>query len=566
MKNIFKTSALALVLAGSLASCSDFLTIDPVDKPVMESYYTTPEALEATTMTLYAAKTWGNFYMGFQWKLDMINGDIYYTYNQEGQWFFGSYTATNQFIGEGWMGLYNVILFANSIINDIPPVCNGTITKADIDQAVAEARAIRGFCYYMIAECWHDAPIIHHNSGNIGSGNLNTPRNTQASIYRFAMEDLDYAVATLAPTNKDVYRLDSRKARALRAKLGITMAAHSDYGYDREALYKKAADDALYVIENTQALTDIDFGTLFDISSNNGPESILQIQCAAIGYGYGNNRNVNWARSSVIADQQWGSGKAPTINLQLMFEKNDKRRYYTFMQAGDYYPMLNKAGGGYYYHNKSFDDEGNEVENNNEGLSHIKKYVIGKSADNDGQVGVNQDAGNNLYLMRLGDVYLTYVEAKMGTASSTSDPTAMKYYNMVRHRAGLSEPSSVDYVELLKERRRELAFESQTWFDTQRYRYREGDQAALTLLNEGYGTGYNRNAIYTRSDWNITVDATNADDPNTFKLVTTKDDGAQYDPILLTVNSLVCPLPAAATTSSPALLEAPVDFYEGAAE
>lgn len=566
MKNIFKTSALALVLAGSLASCSDFLTIDPVDKPVMESYYTTPEALEATTMTLYAAKTWGNFYMGFQWKLDMINGDIYYTYNQEGQWFFGSYTATNQFIGEGWMGLYNVILFANSIINDIPPVCNGTITPADIDQAVAEARAIRGFCYYMIAECWHDAPIIHHNSGNIGSGNLNTPRNTQASIYRFAMEDLDYAVATLAPTNKDEYRLDSRKARALRAKLGITMAAHSDYGYDREALYKKAADDALYVIENTQALTDIDFGTLFDISSNNGPESILQIQCAAIGYGYGNNRNVNWARSSVIADQQWGSGKAPTINLQLMFEKNDKRRYYTFMQAGDYYPMLNKAGGGYYYHNKSFDDEGNEVENNNEGLSHIKKYVIGKSADNDGQVGVNQDAGNNLYLMRLGDVYLTYVEAKMGTASSTSDPTAMKYYNMVRHRAGLSEPSSVDYVELLKERRRELAFESQTWFDTQRYRYREGDQAALTLLNEGYGTGYNRNAIYTRSDWNITVDATNADDPNTFKLVTTKDDGAQYDPILLTVNSLVCPLPAAATTSSPALLEAPVDFYEGAAE
>ena len=36
MKNIFKTSALALVLAGSLASCDDFLTVDPVDKPVME--------------------------------------------------------------------------------------------------------------------------------------------------------------------------------------------------------------------------------------------------------------------------------------------------------------------------------------------------------------------------------------------------------------------------------------------------------------------------------------------------------------------------------------------------
>lgn len=36
MKSIFKTSALAVVVAGSLASCDDFLNIDPVDKPVLE--------------------------------------------------------------------------------------------------------------------------------------------------------------------------------------------------------------------------------------------------------------------------------------------------------------------------------------------------------------------------------------------------------------------------------------------------------------------------------------------------------------------------------------------------
>lgn len=562
MKNILKSSALALVMAGSLASCNDFLTIDPVDKPVLETYYTSPEALKATTLTLYSAKTWGNYYMGFQWKLDMINGDMYYTYDQEGQWFFGSYTATNQFIGEGWSGLYNVILFCNSIINDVPPVCGGTITQADIDQAIAEARAIRGFCYYMIAECWHDAPIIYNNSGNIGSGNLNVPRNTQASIYRFAMEDLDYAVATLAPTNSDVFRLDSRKARALRAKLGITMAAHSDYGYDRDALYKKAAEDALFVIENTKALTEIDFGTLFDIAGNNGPESILQIQCAALGYGYGNNRNVSWARSAVIADQQWGGAKTPTINMQMMFDRNDKRRYWTYMQQGDYYPMLNKAGGGYHYNIVSRDENGDVLEDRNECNAHMKKYVIGKSADNDGQVGINQDAGNNIYLMRLGDVYLTYVEAVMGTAESTSDPLAMKYFNMVRQRAGIPELGSVDYMELLKERRRELAFESQTWFDTQRYRYRKGNEAALTLINEGYGTGYNRNAMYVNAD-DVVLDKTNDCDPASYKIATNKDEYTQYERIMLNNNSFVAPMPAAATTASPALLGEPVDFYAG---
>ena len=50
-----------------------------------------PEAMDAS-------KTWSNFHMNFQWKMDMINGDMYYTYGDEGQWYFGSYTAVNPYI------------------------------------------------------------------------------------------------------------------------------------------------------------------------------------------------------------------------------------------------------------------------------------------------------------------------------------------------------------------------------------------------------------------------------------------------------------------------------------
>ena len=349
MKNIFKTTAVAMVLGGSLVSCNDFLTIDPVDKPVLETFYTSPEALRSTTMALYASKTWSNFHMNFQWKMDMINGDIFYTYSDEGQWYFGTYTSVNPYLNEGWKGLYNVILTANSVINDITPICGGTITQDDINQALGEARALRGYCHYMLAEVWHDVPVIENNSAMITGGNLDVPRNTQASVYRFAMEDLDFAVENLPESDKDAYRLDKRKARALRAKLAVTMASHSDYGYDRAALYAKAAEDALYVIENTTALTDIDFSTLFDVEANNGPESILAIQCAVQGYSFGNAHNVAWSRSSVIADQTWGAGKGPTISLQNMYERNDKRRMWTYMTNGDYYSSLNRAGGGYTY-------------------------------------------------------------------------------------------------------------------------------------------------------------------------------------------------------------------------
>lgn len=500
--------------------------------------------------------------MDFQWKMDMINGDIFYTYADEGQWYFGTYTSVNSYLNDGWKGLYNVILDANSIINDIIPICSGSISDADKAQALGEARAMRGYCHYMLAEVWHDVPIIENNTAMITGGNLDVPRNTQKSVYEFAMADLDFAVANLPESDADAYRLDKRKARALRAKLAVTMASHSDYGFDRDALYKKAAEDALFVIENTQALTDIDFSTLFDVESNNGPESILAIQCAVQGYSFGSSHNVAWSRSSVIADQTWGAGKGPTLSLQDMYERNDKRRMWTYMTNGDYYPMLNRAGGGYTYQYVSRDGNGDVLEDRNEMLAHIKKYIIGKGADCNGNVGIDQDAANNIYLMRLADVYLTYVEAVMGTASSTSDATAMKYYNMVRERAGVSQATSVTYIELLKERRRELAFESQTWFDTQRYRYREGDAAALELLNNGYGTGHNRADMFVPDYANYpTIDASNENNRDIYIVATCKAEGAQYDPIIIDASAFVAPIPAAVTSSSPALAGPAVDYY-----
>ena len=558
MKNIILSGVAALALGGFMTSCDDFLTVNPADKPVLETFYTTPENLRSTTMTLYASKTWSNFHMNFQWKMDMINGDLYYTYDQEGQWYFGTYTPTNPYINEGWKGLYNVILFCNSIINDIPPVCSGSITDADITHAVAEARGIRGYAYYMLTEVWRDVPIVENNSADIGAGNFEKPRNTQASVYRFAMEDLDFAVENLPETDTDAYRLTKRKARALRAKLAVTMAQHSDLGLDRDALYKKAAADALDVITNTQALTEIDYSTLFDVAANNGPESILAIQCAVQGYSFGNARNVAWSRSALIADQQWGGGKGPTISLQKMYEDGDKRRMWVYMTQGDYYPKLATAQGGYTYKLINRDDAGDEIEGRIEMNAHIKKYLIGKGADCDGMVGINQDAANNIYLMRLADVYLTYVEAVMGAADQTSDATAMKYYNMVRQRAGVPEANSVTYEELLKERRRELAFESQTWFDTQRYRYRVGDAKALEWLNNGFGTGINRCAMYIP---NGNLDKTQENDPANYKMVSSTEDGAMYNPIMITASAFQAPVPTAVTSSSPMMGLDPVDYY-----
>ena len=547
-------------------SCNDFLTLEPQDKEVLSSYFTTPEALEAETLTLYSGRVWSNFFMNYNWKFDMLVGDMYYTYSDEGQWYFGTYTNNNQYILEGWKGIYNVISFCNSIINDTPPACGGTITEADITQAVAEARCIRAYCYYLLAESFHDVPIIDNNSKNIADGNLNTPRNPQKDIYRFAKEDAEFAVANLAPTNKDVFRCTTKTANAVLAKILVTMAAHSDYGYDRSALYSQAATAAKYVIDHSEDVTEIPFATLFDIDSNNGPESILAIQCGHYGYGYGNGRPVAWTRDggNLLADYMcWGGGKGPCISLQKMYDPNDLRRKWTFMAPGDYYPNINRDNGGYTYTLFYFDESGTEVQGRIGMNAHLKKYVIGKGSDNAGLVNGDQDAPLNFYLIRLSDMYLTYTEAVMGTSNSTSDAQALAMYNKVRKRAGVPDATSLTYTDLLKERRREFAFEGINWYDIVRLRYREGDQAALDFVNSGYETGYNRVAAYVPNSWDefYSMDNNQKNDPSNYKIVETQEEGCDANPIYFTASAFIVPLPGTATTSTPALLGDIVPFY-----
>ena len=104
-------------------------------------------------------------------------------------------------------------------------------------------------------------------------------------------------------------------------------------------------------------------------------------------------------------------------------------------------------------------------------------------------------------------------------------------------------------------------------FDTQRYRYREGDPAALELLNSGYGTGINRAAMFV-PDYSKypNIDASNENNADVYKIVDTKADGAQYDNIIINGSAFVAPIPAAVSSSSPMLSGPAVDYYAGQPE
>ncbi|MEP5914658.1 MAG: RagB/SusD family nutrient uptake outer membrane protein, partial [Flavobacteriaceae bacterium] len=84
--------------------------------------------------------------------------------------------------------------------------------------------------------------------------------------------------------------------------------------------------------------------------------------------------------------------------------------------------------------------------------------------------GVGQDAGNDYIALRYADVLLLHVEAIMAGGASTNNAAALSSFQAVRNRAGLTDiVTNITEDDLLLERRVELAFENQRWFDLLRF-------------------------------------------------------------------------------------------------
>jgi len=573
MKKIIILATLVL----TLTSCEDFLTVTPQDSIVADNYYTSVERLRANTASLYGAP-WYGFQDRLMWLAgDQMAGDIYYIYDQEGHFYYNQVGAGNSFNYGGWNGLYRVVSYANSIINDMPPAARANgLPERDINQALAEARFIRAAAYFFLTEYWSEVPIIENSTALITSGNLFVNRHTQSSLYRFMCEDLEFAEQWLPATPYQPGRVTVWSARGMLAKIYLTRATYEQ----NQAYFDKAKSYAEDVIENSGLTLWPNYSTLFDCLANNNPESLFAIQCMVGDYGQGNTRTTNWSRSDRIADQQWGGGKAPTYSLQTLFEPGDVRRQATFMTAvggtvlngnwsGDYYPNLATAEGGYRYHLVYRNPDDLEiVEPSNELLAHLKKYCIGLSADNGGNTDRNQNAANNVYVLRLADVYMIYAEATMGMSNATSDGRALGYINAVRHRAGLSpstDLTSVTFEQLIRERRKEFALEGINWKDIKRMYYRNAQSAINYLNNMERDRVYRLDAptvsmttaeryVYENNRSNYILSWHTIADP-------TDPNSARVNNIVFTEASMKLPIPAAVTTVAPILLEPAVDYY-----
>jgi hypothetical protein len=200
----------------------------------------------------------------------------------------------------------------------------------------------------------------------------------------------------------------------------------------------------------------------------------------------------------------WGTWSGPSVNLQQVFGEDatkpgsagrvntDKRRRSTMMMDGDFYPELKREKGGL----TVLWDNG-AVFASPTGAN-ARKHIVGSQADHQAEAGAPMyfmKTNLSTHLLRLADVYLVYAEAILGNNESTADAAALKAFNAVRRRAipTHTDVQSITFDDIYKERRLELAYEGDNWFDYVRLHYYNPAKAKKMLAEQERGT-YNGNA------------------------------------------------------------------------
>lgn len=487
----------------AMASCDDFLSTSSSSQANDETFLDSDDAVASTTAPLYNY-VWNSF-----------NEKAYYSMgdgranNLTARWSDYIYpytnfteTALSPGLEDSWNSFYSVVAQSNNVINRILDNAGSSVTDEAKIQGMAEARFMRGLAYWYIGSLWNRA-ILYTNTSEMVNNTV-VPANPVCDVMEFAIRDLEYAAANLSKTQANEGRVTCYSAYGMLSRVYLSMAGLTTSGqYDgsnaatdfnrgtRNTYYLDLAQKAaLKCIEGPYALMD-DYGDLFAVKTwNNNKESLFQLQWLsgatdAIGWGCNNAISAFFSWSTMVGETNWGNATYASWDMVQTYDPQDRiRRHATIATYGEYYDDLNIKNGGYTY---------GVTEDGYKNKCNVKKHVIGKLDDN-GQ-SYQQSSGVNTYMQRLAEVYINLAEAIMGNNSSTSDATALMYFNRVRERAGMPTLSTITYDDIIYERRVEFAYEGLYWYDLLRRSYYQ-QQEVVNYLNSQY-----RNASY---EWNET--------------------------------------------------------------
>ena len=552
------TFAKALLLTSfvTLLSCNkSFLEKPPTDSIVDASFYKTDDQVLAATALLYS-QVWFDYNDKASYNLgDFRAGTAYSAYNDRGNVLFNT-TGDTPENGTAWRSFFIVVGQANLAIQNIQKYAGDGVSPDIKRMAIAEARFMRALAYRFLVMNWGAVPIIENNLTLLADTTIQ--RNTQESVWRYITNEMRAAAEDLPETPLRPGRLSKWSAEGMLARFYLTRAGvvSGGSGSRDQTFLDSAKYYADRVIRMSAASLLTNYAELFLYPYDNNAESLFSLQWtfAPGAWGVQNSTPAYLAYSGDIANGDgWGGDKGATWWMISLYDgivptetglagrTLDQRLKATFMLPGAHYSEITQSipGG---KQELVFPFSGTDVN-----FLSIKKYVTGKAEDVGGQAA-SQNYGHDTYMQRLAEIYLIYAEAVLGNGTSTTDETAMEYFNKVHTRAGLpprEEPLTLDAI--LKERFIEFSMEGMAWYDLVSLHY-HNPQKAYDILN-----AQDRERFFTEPD--------QFPNPTSWKFIKTPwvDPGTRN--INANSGNFLLPIPTAELNQAPNLRKPPVDYF-----
>ena len=506
MKRIIKFAiSFALVLSIAPGCKKNFLNRPPIASPTSGTFYQSDEEILEGTGGLYNG-SWGGYNgTSLQYIGDVMGGNSTSdNYNGRGAYLNFSVSATDPSgaLESAYQALWSVVANANIVAYNIKNAGPGASTTGK-NQGLAECYFQRAAAYYYLALIWGAVPIIYDNNAQIGDTTIR--RNNLTDAWQFMINDLTWAMKNLPTTPSQPARVtkwsaEGMLARAFLVRSGLTGSGGSRNQTDLDSARMYAGD----VCNNSGLSLDPSYYDLFTSKSFSGTtvpaECLFGLLWVPTGQWFvQNHMQANLAYSALITQtgDGWGGAFGGSASLTAYYfdpanKADTMRRRATLFMPNDVYPDINQVGGGWRVDTTLFNQAGITAPGqpgNGYGNDHpfVKKYVIGSPADNGG-LGGSQNENMSTYVFRLADVYLVYADAILGNTGTTSDPEALKYYNLVRSRAGAYTKTSISYSDILLERKVEFAFEGHAFYDWKTWYYFDPADAKQYFSTQNRGT------------------------------------------------------------------------------
>ncbi|KAF2079113.1 RagB/SusD family nutrient uptake outer membrane protein [Flavobacterium sharifuzzamanii] len=447
----------------TFGSCQDDFTDRPSEDGIsLDSYYSTDDQVSSATNGMYS-RTWFQMYNKFWWALEVGSGNMYSGSPDVSGLRTFSLNGSDPELVNGWSSLWANVQQSNMIINFLAARVGSGVSKDVLNNTIGEAYFMRATAYFDLVRLWGPVPIIENPLDYTSNPYVNT--NPVEDIYKLITSDYLKAIDLLVAKNRGTnYANNGHVSKgSAKAMLAKAYLYQKDYAKAR-AMAEEVINSGEFKLLGGDQLPGKSFGDLFTYANNNNEESIFAIQWKGDGaYGSANNCNTQFGfqdgtLSTSNASYAGVFGPSQEVMLSL-YGAGDLRKHETVMIGGDTYPNIKTTQGiGFTV------PSGKDLAQASGGA--IKKYCIGVVNGNvTGQADGWAMMDNNTYVMRYAELLLIHAEAVLAGGASTSDASALSSINAVRKRAGLAALTSITFDDIFLERRKELCFEGDYWFD-----------------------------------------------------------------------------------------------------